>query len=83
MRDDLKPTTAKASLGWLIEELSEALVECGHIMRFGVTAVDPKTNFEYSNLTALMNELEHAELAIENFRNVVMDAATLKGHIEL
>lgn len=67
-RPDLLPKTLDQALGRLIEEMNEAGVEIGHIMRFGYHAKDRMTGNVYDNGQALMKELKDVQDAIEDYK---------------
>lgn len=67
-RPDLLPKTLDEALGRLVEEMHEAGVEIGHIMRFGYLAKDRSTGKVYNNGQALIAELIDVQDAIERFR---------------
>lgn len=69
-RPDLDPIDTPAALGMLNEELAEALVEIGHIWRFGLFPIDSKTGVRYDNMAALERELKDVEYAIAKFREL-------------
>lgn len=76
-RPDLLPKTLDEALGRLVEEMHEAGVEVGHIMRFGRVARDNATDKIYDNAFALRKELNDLKDAIQRYEE--FDDAHLSG----
>lgn len=66
-RPDLLPKTLDEALGRLVEEMHEAGVEIGHIMRFGRVARDNASGIVYDNDLALRKELNDLKDAIQRY----------------
>lgn len=66
-RPDLLPKTLDEALGRLVEEMHEAGVEIGHIMRFGRVARDNASGKIYDNAFALRKELNDLKDAIQRY----------------
>lgn len=65
MRTDLLPTTREGKLARVLEECGEVIQAYGKLLRFGETAVDPKTQITYDNTVDLTEELRHLQYALK------------------
>lgn len=63
-RSEYMPKNKKEALGYLVEEMGEALSAAGKLLRWGPESINPEASDEETNREWLERELQDVEVAI-------------------